>query len=137
MPCQIIVSTCQSDMKLVHATILCHDSVTLIFFGKEGSQVWHMTSQKTGAKTLNLHAVTAILQAAHSNSALFTLAVSVTRPTEQDSGHIISTESGSGVSWFQGRITADMVAQVSATRRMSDELHNWFGLILSMYIVQY
>lgn len=52
------------------------------------------------------------IEAAHSNSAPFTLAVSVTRPTEQDSGHIFSTESGSGVSWFQGRITADMVAQV-------------------------
>jgi len=92
---------------------------------------------KAVAKTLNLHIVNAILQAAHSNSALFTLAVSVTRPTEQDSAQIMSSESGSGVSWFQGRITADMVAQVNATRRMSVELRNWFATVLSAYIVQH
>lgn len=83
---------------------------------------------------LNLYAVSANLQAAHSNRALLTLAVSVTRPTEQDSAQIMSTESGSGVSWYQGRITADMVAQVNATRTMSDELRNW---VCHKYIVQY
>lgn len=96
-----------------------------------------MTSPKAVAKTQNLHIVSAILQAAHSNSALLTLAVSVTRPTEQDSAQIMSSESGSGVSWFQGRITADMVAQVNATSRMSDELRNWFATMLRMYITQY
>ncbi|DBB14941.1 TPA: hypothetical protein ACH3X3_004539 [Trebouxia sp. C0006] len=77
------------------------------------------------------------IEAAHSNSALLTLAVSVTRPTELDSAQIMSSESGSGVSWFQGRITADMVAQVNATSRMSDELRNWFATILRMYTAQY
>ncbi|KAL0024848.1 hypothetical protein WJX79_005769 [Trebouxia sp. C0005] len=52
------------------------------------------------------------IEAAQSNRALLTLAVSVTRPTEQDSAQIRSIDSGSGVTWYQGRITADMIAQV-------------------------
>lgn len=74
------------------------------------------------ARTLNLHIVSANLQAAQSNRALLTLAVSVTRPTEQDSAQIRSIDSGSGVTWYQGRITADMIAQVNAMKSFSDEL---------------
>lgn len=120
-------------------TVLCHDSVNLISLCQRRctGTGQHMTSPKAVAKTQNLHIVSAILQAAHSNSALLTLAVSVTRPTELDSAQIMSSESGSGVSWFQGRITADMVAQVNATSRMSDELRNWFATILRMYTAQY
>lgn len=80
-------------------TILCHDSVHVISLcQRRFSGTVHMTSPSAVAKTPNLHIVSANLQAAHSNSALFTLAVSVTRSTETDSAQIMSTESGSGVS---------------------------------------
>ncbi|KAA6420465.1 MAG: oxidoreductase FAD-binding domain-containing [Trebouxia sp. A1-2] len=58
------------------------------------------------------------IEAAQSNRALLTLAVSVTRPTEQDSAQIRSIDSGSGVTWYQGRITADMIAQLNRGQKL-------------------
>lgn len=53
----------------------------------------------------------ASLQAAHSSQGLFTCAVAVTRPTKSESA--VSGRPALGVTWLQGRVTADMILQVS------------------------
>ena len=61
---------------------------------------------------LQAHSIDVLLQAVQCSNGLFQLAVSVTRPTEQDSAHILSAKSCSTVKWHEGRITAAMVNQV-------------------------
>ena len=58
--------------------------------------------------------LTLCLQLAQHSKGAFKLAVSVTRPTEQDSAQQLQlSEAAPAVEWYQGRITAKMVAQVS------------------------
>ena len=55
----------------------------------------------------------ALLQAAQSSNGLCKLAVSVTRPTEQDLAQILSPKSCSAVKWHEGCISAAVVNQVN------------------------
>ena len=73
---------------------------------------WAMNS-KLHRKDANATCVLWLMQLAQINSSLFRLAISVTRPTAQDSTQAASTVSMQNVSWHEGHITAAMAKQVS------------------------
>lgn len=53
-----------------------------------------------------------LVQAAQNSNGLFTLAVSVTRPTQKDLNHMAHSKQERAVTWHQGRINTAMVNQV-------------------------
>ena len=56
--------------------------------------------------------MTGVVQAAQQSGGVFTLAVSVTRPTHDDSPRPTGAEPPD-VTWLQGRINPEMVSKVS------------------------
>lgn len=66
-----------------------------------------------------LESVSQTLQAAQNSNGLFTLAVSVTRPTQKDLNHMAHSKQERAVTWHQGRINTAMVNQVGAPSEWS------------------